>query len=175
MLRKLVYLVLVLFIGVAVLAWRQPDQFTVERSVLVQASPARIYPLVSDLKAFNTWNPFLAQDPDTQLRYEAVTAGAGAAYAWEGGKSGAGSMRILEATPPEKVVVKLDFTKPMEGHNTVVFALRPEGESTRVSWTMSGPMGFVNKLFGLVFNMDTMVGGEFEKGLASLKALAEKP
>jgi uncharacterized protein YndB with AHSA1/START domain len=157
-----------------VYAATKPDTFAIERSVLIKAPPGKIYPLISDLKAFNTWNPFLAQDPAAKLSYEATTAGLGAGYAWNGDKSGAGSMKVSEATEPSKVAMQLHFTKPMEGHNLVVFSLKPQGEATQVTWAMSGPMPYVSKLMTTFMSMDKMVGGAFETGLASLKALAEK-
>ncbi len=158
-----------------VYAATKPDTFALQRSVLIKAPAAKVYPLISDLKAFNTWNPFLAQDPASKLSYEAITAGKGAAYSWAGDKSGAGRMEITEATEASKVLVKLDFSKPMEGHNVVEFSLVPQGDATQVTWAMRGPMPYVSKLMTTFFSMDKMVGGSFEQGLASLKALAEKP
>jgi hypothetical protein len=72
------------------------------------------------------------------------------------------------------VLVKLDFSKPMEGHNVVEFSLVPQGDGTQVTWAMRGPMPYVSKLMTTFFSMDKMVGGSFDQGLASLKALAEK-
>ena len=40
---------------------------------------------------------------------------------------------------------------------------------------MYGPDPYVGKLMGLFFDRDTMIGKDFEKGLASLKAVAEMP
>jgi hypothetical protein len=39
---------------------------------------------------------------------------------------------------------------------------------------MHGPMPYISKLMTLFFSMDKMIGKDFEAGLASLKALAEK-
>ena len=70
--------------------------------------------------------------------------------------------------------MKLDMIKPMEAHNRVEFTLEPKGDATQVTWVMSGPSPYVAKVMSTVFSMDRMVGGEFEKGLADLKAQAEK-
>ena len=82
-------------------------------------------------------------------------------------------MEILEASP-QKVLVKLDFLKPFEAHNTAEFTLVPTGDATNVTWAMYGPSPFVSKLMGVFMNFDTMIGKDFEAGLASLKAAAEK-
>jgi hypothetical protein len=83
-------------------------------------------------------------------------------------------MEITDAVASSKIELKLDFLKPMEAHNTVVFTLTPQGEMTQVSWVMQGPTPFIGKIFHVFMNMDKMVGGDFEAGLANLKAVAEK-
>jgi hypothetical protein len=50
----------------------------------------------------------------------------------------------------------------------------PEGAATRVTWTMEGKSPYISKLMGLFFNMDKMIGKDFENGLANMKATAEK-
>ena len=107
--------------------------------------------------------------------YSGAAAGKGAAYAWQGNnKVGEGRMEILDDPAPSKVVIKLDFIKPFEGHNTATFLLVPKGDVTDVTWTMDGPSPFVAKLMGVFMNMDKMIGNDFETGLANLKAAAEK-
>ncbi len=70
--------------------------------------------------------------------------------------------------------MKLDMISPMEAHNRVEFSLQPQGDLTQVTWAMSGPSPYISKVMTTVLSMDRMVGSEFEKGLADLKALAEK-
>ncbi len=62
----------------------------------------------------------------------------------------------------------------MEAHNVTEFNLTPQGDSTLVTWTMTGPSPFLFKVIGVFFSMDRMVGPDFEKGLAKLKMVAEK-
>jgi hypothetical protein len=103
-------------------------------------------------------------------------SGVGAAYGWEGDKNvGTGKMTILEATPPGKVVIKLEFLKPFEATNTAEFTLQPQGDATAIHWAMYGKNNFLSKLVCVFMDMEKMVGPDFEAGLAGLKALAEKP
>jgi hypothetical protein len=44
---------------------------------------------------------------------------------------------------------------------------------TSSSIAMDGHNGLLGKLFHLVMNMDKMVGGDFERGLAALKSVSE--
>jgi hypothetical protein len=116
-------------------------------------------------------------DPQAVITYDATTAGVGGAYNWQGDKSGAGRMQIAESVPAQRVTAKLDFSKPLEAHNTVDFTIAPQadGKSSQVTWDMHGPAPYINKVMTIFIDMDKTVGGEFESGLASLKALAEKP
>ena len=107
--------------------------------------------------------------------FSGVPAGKGAIYEWEGNKDvGKGRMEITDAGAPEKTVVKLDFLKPFESHNTTVFTLVPQAGETEVSWDMTGAMPFVSKIVSVFMSMDALVGKDFEKGLANLKMAAEK-
>ena len=83
-------------------------------------------------------------------------------------------MEITDSVPASKVTIKLDFSKPMESHNVAGFTLEPNGDSTNVTWAMSGPSPYIVKVMSVFLDMDKMIGKEFETGLANLKAVAEK-
>jgi uncharacterized protein YndB with AHSA1/START domain len=158
-----------------VYATTRPDIFRVERSLAIKAPPEKIFPLLNDLKGWSAWSPYEKKDPAMKRSFGAVTAGKGATYGWEGNKNvGKGSMEITESAQPSKIVIKLDFLEPFEAHNTAMFTLEGKGEATTVTWAMFGPANFVSKLMGIFFDMDKMVGTDFEAGLASLKTIAEK-
>jgi hypothetical protein len=152
-----------------------PNDFRLSRSVTIRAPREKIFALINDMKAFNQWNPFAKMDPSTQTTYRGPGSGPGAAFEWTGtGKAGQGSLAIVDVATPATVTMKLDILKPMEGHNNVMFALQPAGDATDVSWTMTGPYPYLNRIFGTIFNMDKMIGGTFESGLADLKKIAEQ-
>lgn len=154
----------------------RPDSFRLSRSTTINAAPDKVFALINDLRRFNEWNPFAKLDPQNAITYDAVTAGVGGAYRWQGEKSGAGRMQITESLPPQRVTAALDFSKPFEAHNRVDFTMEAQGDGrTLVSWTMSGPMPYLNRLVTIFFDMDKTVGRDFEAGLAELKQLAEKP
>jgi hypothetical protein len=160
---------------VLVLAAMKPDQFRVQRSAAINASPEKIFPLINDFKAWTAWSPYENKDPDMKRTYSAVTGGKGATYAWDGnGNVGAGNMLITDAPAPSKVALDLNMTKPMTAHNKVEFTLVPAGDTTTVTWMMRGEAPYFAKIIHVFFNMDKMVGGDFEAGLAQLKNVAEK-
>jgi carbon monoxide dehydrogenase subunit G len=174
MLKTLLLIVLAAIAVVLLYATTRPDSFRVERSAQIQAPPGRVFPLINDLHAFNTWNPYEKKDPAIKGSYGAVTAGPGATYAWESDKVGLGDMRIETAVPDSTVTLRLTFVKPFAAVNQVTFTLAPAGDGTQVTWAMEGRLNYIAKLMHLFFNMDSMVGKDFEDGLANLKALAER-
>ncbi|WP_211444638.1 SRPBCC family protein [Collimonas humicola] len=153
----------------------RPDDFRVQRSVTIKAPPEKIFALIDDFHAWSSWSPFEKLDPGMKRTFSGPASGKGAAYAWDStGKAGAGSMEIKESTPPGKILIKLDFTKPLEGHNTAEFSIDTQGDSSKVTWAMYGPSPYVAKVMGIFFSMDSMIGKDFESGLANLKSVAEK-
>jgi len=174
MLKIIVIVVIVLVAAVLAIAMTRPDSFRVERKTSIKSSPDKIFPLIDDFHNWSSWSPWERMDPAMRRTHSGAASGKGAVYEWEGNsKVGQGRMEILEASP-SKVIIKLDFLKPFEGHNVAEFAFEPQSDSTGVTWAMYGPAPYVAKLMGLFFNMDDMIGKDFETGLASLKSAAEK-
>ncbi len=162
-------------VGVLAYAATKPDIFTVQRTASIKAPPETIFPFINDFKQWGLWSPYEKIDPAMKRTYGPKTAGPGATYAWDGNKNiGSGSMEILDAPAPQKVSIKLDFTRPFEAHNIPEFTLVPSGETTNVTWSMRGPVPFFAKIIHVFMDMDKMVGSQFAEGLGNLKAAAEK-
>jgi hypothetical protein len=167
-------LVVFAVIVVLILAAMKPDTFRLQRSAGIKAAPEKIFPLLNDFHRWGIWSPWDKMDPAMQRTFTGAPAGKGAIYEWNGNKKvGQGRMEILDSSPSSKVVVKLDFIKPFEGHNTAEFTLVPAGDTTNVTWSMHGPTPFGMKIFHVFVNMDRLVGKDFEAGLANLKSAVE--
>lgn len=178
MVKTLVVIAAVLVVVVAavlIYAATRPDSFRIERSASIKAPPEKIFALINDLHQWASWSPWEKIDPALKRTHGGAASGKGALYAWEGNnKVGSGSMEILESVPSSRITIKLDFIKPFEGHNSAEFKIERAGDSTTVTWAMFGPSPYLSKVMGLVFSMDKMIGGQFETGLANLKAITEK-
>jgi uncharacterized protein YndB with AHSA1/START domain len=164
---------------VLILAAAKPDAFSVLRSTSVQAPPEKIFPWINDFHQWKSWSPYENKDPAMKRSYSGAADGKGAVYGWEGNKNvGSGRMEILDTSAPAKIVIKLDFFTPFEGHNTAEFTMLPQGDAgnvtTNLSWAMHGPAPFMSKVMQVFMNLDHMIGKDFEAGLANLKNLAEK-
>jgi polyketide cyclase/dehydrase/lipid transport protein len=178
MLQVIAVIAVVLAIAIAVvliLAATKPDSFSVTRAIAITAPAERIFPLINDFHQWVAWSPWENKDPAMKRSYEGPASGKGAVYGWDGNKNvGSGRMEILEAQPPSEILIKLDFIKPFEGHNTAEFTMLTQGAATRLSWVMRGPAPFMSKLMQVFMNLDRMIGKDFEIGLANLKKLAEQ-
>lgn len=164
-----------LIAGLAVFVASRPDEFRVERSALIQAPPAAAFARVNDFRQWPQWSPWARRDPAMQVAYEGAERGVGATQRWAGNKEvGKGSASIVASVADESIRIQLEFLEPFRASNIAEFRFQPEAGGTRVTWSMSGRNGFVGKAMGLIFNMDKMVGGDFEQGLASLKTLVEE-
>jgi len=176
MLRKILLVLVVVIAVLAVVVALQPSDFTVQRSAVIPAPPATVFPMVDDFRRWAEWSPWDKIDPQMKRTFSGPAAGKGAKYAWVGNNEvGEGDMTITESKPNELILNDLHFVKPMEGTSLTEFKFTPEGAGTRVSWKMSGTNNFVGKAMCLVMNMDKMVGGKFDEGLNAMKANVVAP
>jgi hypothetical protein len=164
--------VVVVFLIVVAL---RPAQYRVARSTTIDAPPPVVFAQVNDFHKWEAWNPWGKIDPAMKQTYEGAPAGVGAAYSWVGNKEvGEGRMTITESRPHESVKIRLDFHKPFAGTSVADFTFVPQGSGqTLVTWNMTGENNFMGKAMCLFVNMDKMIGGQFEKGLADMKRVAE--
>ncbi|MCU0953194.1 MAG: SRPBCC family protein [Hyphomicrobium sp.] len=154
----------------------QPSSYRVERSAVVAAAPAQVFAHVYDLGKWQAWSPWAKIDPDAKIAFEGPRSGPGAIMRWAGNeKVGRGAMAITEARPVEALTIQLDFVEPFEGTSTTRFAFAPQDQNTRVTWSLDGTQGFAERLIGTLLGLDLeeMIGQDYERGLANLKAVAE--
>jgi hypothetical protein len=152
----------------------RPGEFTVARSATFAAPAPLVFVQVNELRKWKAWSPWAKKDPNAKETYDGPAAGAGASMAWAGNREvGEGRMTIVESRPAELVRFKLEFFKPFAATNSAEFVFKDEGGRTAVTWTMRGQNNFIGKAMCLVFDMDKMVGGDFEKGLAGIRQIVE--
>ena len=179
MLKKILVIigtvVAVLVLGFVGVVAMQPADFRISRSASISATPEAVFEQVNDFHNWDAWSPWAKLDPAAKNSFDGPDSGEGARFSWAGNdKVGEGSMTITESKPSELVRIKLAFLKPMEDTSDTLFTFEPDGKQTKVTWTMSGKNNFMGKAFCLVMNMQKMIGGKFEEGLASMKSVVEK-
>lgn len=175
MLKRIALAVAIAITLFAIFVWTRPAEFTISRSIEISASPEGVFAILNDFHRWDEWSPWSRMDPNMKKDYSGSPLGEGARYAWRGNeKVGSGRMTITQSHPPMHLEIKLEFFAPFETTNRTEFHIDKTPQGSRVTWTMSGHNNFVSKLFGLVMDMDKMVGKDFEKGLSNLKHLAEQ-
>ena len=174
MLKKILIALAVIIVMFVVIVALQPKEYRVARSSTISAPPPAVFAQVNDFRKWEAWNPWGKIDPAMKQAYEGAPAGVGAIYTWAGNNEvGEGRMTITESRPSELIRIKMEFFKPFAGTSTAEFAFKPESNQTAVTWSMAGTNNFMAKAINLFMNMNKMVGGQFEKGLAEMKSVAE--
>lgn len=174
MLRKILIALAAIVLAFVVVAALQPSDFRVVRSATISAPASAVFAQVNDFHNSEAWSPWEKLDPAMKQTYDGSPAGTGAIYTWAGNNQvGEGRMTLTESRPTELIRIKLEFLKPFKATNTAKFTFKPVGDQTVVTWTMTGENNFIAKAVSLIMNMEKMVGGQFEKGLASMKTVVE--
>jgi hypothetical protein len=164
--------VVAIFLGVVAM---QPAQLDVARSATFEAPPAVVYAHVSDLKKFGAWSPWEKLDPNMKKTFEGEAGTPGHSMAWAGNDDvGKGKMTITAAEAHKAVKMDLEFIEPFPSKAQTALTLEPAGQGTKLTWAMSSENDFMGKAFGLLMDMEGMIGGDYEKGLAALKPIVEK-
>ena len=150
------------------------NEYEVEREATIPASRQAVFDRVVDFHRWSEWSPWEDIDPAMQRTYSGAESGVGAIYEWIGNrKAGAGRMEITSADAPSRVEIALQFLKPFKASNTTTFELLESDGATHVTWRMVGPKTFATRVMGIFMSMDTMIGRDFEKGLARLTEAAK--
>ena len=174
MLIKILIAVAVIVVVFIVVVAMQPSVFRVARSATMSAPAPAVFAQVNDFHKWEAWNPWGKIDPAMKQTYEGAPAGPGAIYTWVGNKNvGEGRMTLTESRPSDLIRIKLEFFKPFAGTHIAEFTFKPAGNQTAVTWSMTGKNNFMAKAIHLFMNMDKMIGGQFEMGLAQMKSIVE--
>lgn len=171
-LRAVLLVLLVLSLGLLTLGFFLPQRATVSRSVDIECPPAVVFTVLNGFRHFPQWSPWAALDPQMQTAVEGPVQGVGARYRWssEQGAVGNGSLEIVESVPYTRIAMRLDFAGDIQQSR---YVLAPQGRGTRLTWEFEADFSddFFSRYFGLL--LDRLVGADYERGLAALKAHVE--
>jgi effector-binding domain-containing protein len=160
-------LLLLLAIGIFL-----PSRVHVERSITIDAPAATVFALVNDFHQVAKWSAWQETDPNASYTFAGPPRGVGASMAWDGNIVGNGSQTIVESIPYDRVVTELDLES--RGDAKSVFELHSVVSGTELVWSLDAEFGvnLVGRFAGLT--LDETFGSDFQTGLASLKAMAER-
>ncbi len=176
MAKKIIMIFIAIIAGLFVYAGFQPATYTISRSVHINATVDKVFPYLNNPSLSDDWAPWKAEDPQMTIKHEGPSEGVDAKSVWQSpGKMGHGSATIVAVQPMQKVDIKIQYTKPMVMEQDSEYIIEPATEnSVNVTWKVHGTQNIMARVISLFMDMDKMVGGMFEKGLANLKTVAEK-
>ena len=168
-------LVLIIVVGL-VLMFVMPTKVHVERSVVAQAPASVVYKHIAQLKNFNEWTVWGKKDSTNKYMYEGTDGTIGAVSNWKGDPktTGEGSMKIVALEPDKSAKYHMVFIKPRASEADSYVNLQDSSGMTKVTWGFDMETPRPWNIFNLFFNLDKMLGKDFEDGLANLKATSEK-
>lgn len=174
MITKILVAFAILAVVLVLVVSLQPAEFRITRLITIAAPPEAVFPHVNDFHQWQAWSPWAKMDPTMKQSFEGPQAGVGSSYSWAGNNQvGEGRMTIIDSRPGQLVRTKLEFFKPFAATNEADFTFQEQGGKTLVTWSMTGRNNFLAKAANLVMNMDKMVGGQFDQGLAGIKTIVE--
>jgi uncharacterized protein YndB with AHSA1/START domain len=169
MIKKILLGIVAVIAIICIAASFQSDDMSVSRSATIAAPPEAVFKVVNDFRQWDAWSPWSKLDPAMAKTLEGPPEGKGAVYRWSGNNEvGEGSTTLVDSTPNEKVVMKLEFVRPFAGTSDVLFTFVPEGTGTKVTWAMKSEKNFIMKVMGLFMDCEKMCGDQFNEGLANL-------
>jgi hypothetical protein len=176
MAQTIIIIAAVLCAALLLYAATKPDIFRIRRTASIKASPKRIFALLNDFHNWDAWSPYEKMDPVMKRKFSGTSRGKGAVYEWEStnSKAGTGRMEIIESSPSSKIAILLELIKPFESNCILEFILETKGDETDVTWDMHGSNPYLAKIIEIFCDRESMVGNDFEEGLANLKIIAER-
>jgi hypothetical protein len=175
MLKKIVIGLLLVVVALAAIGMLLPGKVSIQRSTVIAAGPDVIVPLIDTARRWPQWMPWNEKkDPTVKQEFGGPDRGAGSYFTWTSEKLGSGKMEITKSEPQAGIEFKLFFEEQQQPAAGAI-KLEKADAGTKATWTFEGDMGLnpIGRWMGVLF-MDRMLGGDYEEGLASLKALAEK-
>lgn len=151
-----------------------PGKYTIEKSIVINASPDTVYNNVADLNNYRDWNPWQKMEPGAKANISGTPKTTGHKFEWEGKKIGQGSLTVKALNPPHKADIQLEFIKPWKSIASDNWTFEDlKNGSTKVTWNNHGPLAYpMARLMGPVINKN--LSHQFEQGLKNLKEMCEK-
>jgi uncharacterized protein YndB with AHSA1/START domain len=174
LLKAIIYTIAALLVIFFAGGYALPDKAHVARQAVINAPPEKVFAIVGDLKRSGEWSPWFGLDPNMKVTVEGP-AGKDQKMSWtsDDPNVGNGSQTTIDFEPNKRVVSSLDFGPMGQAVASMVLS-EAAGKGTLVEWDFSTSLNNpMERWMGLMF--DRWIGADYEKGLANLKALAEKP
>ncbi|TMM53665.1 polyketide cyclase [Maribacter algarum] len=171
----LLYILAGIVILVLILSLIAPKTYDVFRSIEISKPKSEVFNYLRSLKNMDDWSPWAKKDPNMEKKFTGTDGEIGCVSYWNGNKDvGEGEQEIKKIIDGERIDSELRFFKPFKSTSDCYMKVEDAGVSgTKVIWGFSGQNKFPMTIFSLFKSMDSMVGPDFEQGMASLKEVLE--
>jgi hypothetical protein len=148
----------------------------VEKTIVINAKDSVIYSKFADFNQWTKWSPWEEQDPEItkNMTITGTPFTKGHESKWKDKNNTSGRQVIEELTPYSYMKTALYFPAESKTPGYGEFKLTPEGNGTKVTWSMKGSMPFLMRGMSMLMGMNKMLGKTFDKGLNNLKTECEK-
>lgn len=140
----------------------------VDKSIYVDVKPSEAYEKLMNFNHWKDWSPWTIAEKNAKITVDENDKH----YHWVGELVGEGEMRIHGSNVNESIDVDLSFIKPFKSKAKVSFIFKPEGDGTRIHWTLDNKMPFF--MFFMKKLMTVMIGMDYKRGLTMLKEYLEE-
>jgi hypothetical protein len=171
-LKSLIVLLSIILVLFVIIGFSLPKNYTVSRSIVIDATPQQIHKYVNNLKKWPKWSPFAENDPTLVFNMGDKTSGEGANSSWTS-KDSSGSLVITSSSPDKGIKYDLEFLNGNIKTRREFIYVR-EGQNTKVIWEMTGSRD--TPVLGGYFaaKMDSYFGKDLDNGLKNLKKVVEE-
>ena len=142
-------------------------KFSVAESIHINASPERVFEVVSDFNTWTTWSPWLCAEPTASVEVTPSSNEVGSVYSWNGDVVGAGEIEHKKLNPGSRIEEDLRFLRPWKSQADVSFELQSIDGQTKLTWTMDSSLPWF--MFWMKNMMVNMIGMDYARGLKMLK------
>lgn len=148
-LKYLFFLILILFVGVALYFGTQDGDYSITETRIIDAPAEVVFEQVNDFRNWEEWGSWM-NDSSAKINYPEKTSGVDASYSWTSDDSGDGAMQTLRSEPDSLLVQKIVFNGSLDDEgSTVTWRFEPQesGTKTKVSWNMEGSLSLFEKMY----------------------------
>ncbi len=169
-------LIIVLGVGILIAGMILPNKVTVSRSLLVKASKEEVFEQIVQFRNWPKWSPFHAIDTTMKITYDGVDGMNGSSYTWDSKNDDAGMGTMFNrGVSGTTMDYHIDFERPFKSTADGKLIVKDTLGQVKITWTFATitPFPFNAMQLFPFMNLEKMVGGSFDEGLAKLKIITE--
>ena len=176
MVKKIIFVVLLLIWVPLIAALFTADSYEVERQVEIAKSKPEVFAYVKLLKNQDNFSKWAQIDPSMSKTHRGIDGEVGFVSRWESSHPdvGTGEQEILAIVDGERIDYELRFIEPISAVSPAYMVFIEEGANkTQVKWGFRGDMPYPMNIMMWFINFEDVIGTDLQIGLDNLKGILE--